>query len=131
MNQIFDDKLIELSDNISKDNLYIDSFNANSCVNDILLQLNIIKTSLVNISNLLNKSVYKKCISNNYYDDFIFMAKKSNNQAQIVNKFINQFDSKYSSDSTQFTLEQLDERIAALEEKIALLANSELVRSND
>jgi hypothetical protein len=59
------------------------------------------------------------------------MAKKSNNQAQIVNKFINQFDSKYSSDSTQFTLEQLDERIAALEEKIALLANSELVRSND
>jgi hypothetical protein len=124
MNQYFDEEnFLKLNSKIKKKNLFVDSSNANSVINDIIMQLNIIESSLSTINTLLTKAVYKKYVSSNYNDELILLAKKSNNQLQIISKFVNKLDLKYSNDCKDYAIKQLDDRIVALEEKISSLLN--------
>lgn len=110
--------VIDVSNKIDKNNLYIDSNKMDLLVNDMDLQLENIRVSLSRINNILNivtKNGYVKGSRKETFKNWSLKAKSQSNNAL---KLRNMLFKKYNEDLEIYPIKLLDDRISILEEKI-------------
>ena len=105
--------------NVDRDNLYVNDSKVKGIEKDMQKQLEIIRSSLLNISSLLNRCVNLKVVKGNRVDIYKGWARKAKTQGLAAEKLKANLSEKYSEDLKNYPLKLLDDRIAELERKIA------------
>lgn len=109
---------IAINSKMSKDSLNLKASKANPIKNDMVKQLNTIKTSLTNIGNYMNTAAKKGVVKGSYAEAFKGWAKKSKEQASAANRRKTTLSKKYDEDVKQYSIRVLESRISQLEESI-------------
>ncbi len=110
-------------DSLDKNNLYVNEVKLNSISKDMLEQLTVIETSLMNINNNLTKLINKKVFKGNKADTLKGLSKKAKSQASAAGKLKKSLIEDINADIQLYPIKVLDDRISALEKKIASLDN--------
>ena len=108
---------------LDKNNLFINEAKVVSLSKDMERQLDIIQLSLANINVDLNKLINQKVFKGNKAETLKGLSKKAKSQAGAALKLKNNLIESINSDTQLYPLKVLDERISALEKKIANLDN--------
>ena len=109
--------------NIEKGNLYINSSKLKTIHKNIEKELDVVRSSLMNVNTLLNKVVKMDCIGGKRTEIFKGWAKVSKTQALAALKLKEQYNEKYKDDLQSYILKVLDERITDIEKRIDALLN--------
>lgn len=113
----------KVQEKITKEGLYINEVKAEPIVKNILKELDEINASLQKINITLNRSVNIGVIKGNKANTFKSWARKSKEQANNALKLKDKVTTKYNKDVKDYPIKLLDERIAELEKKIAMMSN--------
>lgn len=113
---------LDVSDNISKSQLFVDEKHADKLVSDIENELSIINKSFMKVQLLINQSVNVGAVSGKRGSAFKAWAKKAKSQASQVDKLRDNLDQDYHDDVKDYPIQKLDQRIAELEKKIESMA---------
>lgn len=108
---------------IDKNTLFVNEVKLNSLSKDMQKQLDVIGTSLTNINCNLNKLINKNVFKGNKADTLKGISKKAKAQASAAEKLKKSLINDITADIQLYPLKVLDERISALEKKIASLDN--------
>ena len=108
---------------IDKNTLFVNEVKLNSLSKDMQKQLDVIGTSLTNINCNLNKLINKNVFKGNKADTLKGISKKAKAQASAADKLKKSLINDIAADIQLYPLKVLDERISALEKKIASLDN--------
>ena len=120
MKKLIIDKVpINLNENMSKKNLSLDTKNAEPIKTNVIKQLEIINKSLNELDSILNRLVIKNLLNDEYKSFAIQCSKKCSLQAQAASALQSNIESKYNDDQKTILIQNLDERISFLEERIA------------
>lgn len=110
---------ITLNSNMNKKNLSLDTKKAEPIKKNIHKQLEIIHRTLDELDSILNRLAIKNMLNDDYKSFAIQCSKKCSAQAQAAVSLISSIDSKYNDDQKSILIQDLDERISFLEERIA------------
>lgn len=114
----------KIQEKITKEGIYINEAKADSIIKNVLKELDGINTSLQKINITLNRSVNLGIVKGNKANTFKSWAKKSKSQANNALKLEEKVTTKYNKDVKDYPIKLLDERIAELEKKIAMMSNN-------
>ena len=104
---------------MSKKSLCLDTKKADVMKDNILKQLDIIAKSFNEVHSILNRLNMKKYISDGNTGLVVQCAKSCLSQAQAARALMTNLDAKYNEDQKNLIIEDLNDRIAFLEEKLA------------
>ena len=107
---------------LAKDQMYLNEVKADPIINNISKGLDGISTSLQKINIMLNRTVKLGAIKGSKAITFKSWARKSKAQANNVLKIKDKVTTKYNKDVKDYPIKLLDDRIAELEKKIAMLS---------
>ena len=107
---------------LTKEDIYLNEVKADPIIKNILKELDGVSASLQNINILLNRSVKVAGIKGNKAITFKSWARKSKAQANNALKIKDKVTTKYNKDVKDYPIKLLDDRIAELEKKIAILS---------
>lgn len=119
MKKTNDKKTITLHSRMNKKDLSLDVKKADDLKDNILKQLDIISKSFNEIHSILNRLNMKKYICDGSSGIVVQCAKRCLSQAQAARSLVMNFDAKYNEDQKNLIIEDLNDRIAFLEEKLA------------
>lgn len=111
-----------VQDKITRDEIYLNEIKADPVVNNILKELDNINNSLQKINIMLNRSVNIGIVKGNKATTIKSWAKKSKEQGNNALKLKEKTSSKYNKDVRDYPIKLLDDRIAELEKKIAMMS---------
>ena len=106
-----------------KDELYLNEVKAEPIVKNILKELDDISNSLQRINNTMNRSIKVAGIKGNKASTFKAWARKGKEQANNALKLKEKVSTKYNKDVRDYPIKLLDDKIAELEKKIAMMSN--------
>lgn len=107
---------------LTKDELYLNEVKADSVVKNILKELDGVSNSLQKINIALNRTVKLGVVKGNKANTIKSWAKKSKEQANNALKLKEKVSVKYEKDTKDYPIKLLDDRIAELEKKIAMMS---------
>lgn len=110
---------IVLRSNMNRKDLSLDAKKADPIKKNILKQLEIIHKSLDEVDSILNRMSIKNFFSDDYKNLVVQCEKKCSTQAKSAATLSDSFDRKYSDDQKEILIQNLDERISYLEERLA------------
>lgn len=113
----------KVGDKLVKEGIYLNEVKADPIIKNIMKELDEVSTSLQKINITLNRSVNIGVVKGNKANTFKSWARKSREQAGNALKVKEKVSTKYSKDVKDYPIKLLDERIAELEKKIAMLSN--------
>lgn len=113
----------KVGEKIVKDNLYLNEAKADPIVKSILKELDNVNNSLQKINIILNRSVNIGVVKGNKANTFKSWARKSKEQGNNALKLVDKVSTKYNKDVRDYPIKLLDDRIAELEKKIAMMSN--------
>ena len=108
--------------NIKRDNLFLNESRADSTMKSTLKVLDDINNSLQKINIILNRSVKIGAVKGNKANSFKAWARKCKSQANSTLKLKEKVSTKYNKDVKDYPIKLLDDRIAELEKKIAMMS---------
>ena len=108
-----------LNKNMNRKDLTLENKKAEPIKNNIIKQLEIINKSFSELESVLNRLAMKKFISDDKNALAIQCSKKCASQAQAARSLITNFENKYCDDQKMILIQELDERISFLEEKLS------------
>lgn len=108
---------------LTKDELYLNEVKTEPIVKNILKELDDINNSLQKINIILNRSVKIGTVKGSKANTFKAWARKSKEQANNALKLKEKVSTKYEKDVRDYPIKLLDDRIAELEKKIAMMSN--------
>lgn len=103
---------------IDPNNMLVNDSEIKNCEKNIEKQLDDIRLSLINISNLLNQSVNKKYVKGSRIQIFKGWARKAKAQSLASEKLKKEFADNYKNDLQDYTLLILDNHINDLKQEI-------------
>ncbi len=106
-----------------KEGIYINEVKADPLIRNIIKELDEVSTSLQKINIILNRSVNIGVVKGNKANTFKSWARKSKEQATNALKVKEKACTKYDKDVRDYPIKLLDDRIAELEKKIAMMSN--------
>lgn len=106
-----------------KEGIYINEVKADPLIRNIIKELDEVSTSLQKINIILNRSVNIGVVKGNKANTFKSWARKSKEQATNALKVKEKVCTKYDKDVRDYPIKLLDDRIAELEKKIAMMSN--------
>lgn len=106
-----------------KEGIYINEAKADPAIRNIIKELDEVSTSLQKINIILNRSVNIGAVKGNKANTFKSWARKSKEQATNALKVREKVCTKYDKDVRDYPIKLLDDRIAELEKKIAMMSN--------
>ena len=109
--------------NIDKNKFYVNSEKANLIQKDMQDQFNLIQSSLINISMLLNRAVKNKYVKGTRIGIYKGWAKRAKGQANAINKLKSDVLKNYSKDLKTFSINNIDLEISELEKVINSIEN--------
>ena len=112
----------KIQEKITKEGIYINEVKADPIVKNILKELDDINTFLQKINITLNRSVNIGVVKGTKANTFKSWARKSKEQANNALKLKEKISTKYNKDVKDYPIKLLDERIAELEKKIAMMS---------
>ena len=112
----------KIQEKITKEGIYINEVKADPIIKNILKELDDINTSLQKINITLNRSVNIGVVKGTKANTFKSWARKSKEQANNALKLKEKISTKYNKDVKDYPIKLLDERIAELEKKIAMMS---------
>ena len=112
----------KIQEKITKEGIYINEVKADPIIKNILKGLDDINTSLQKINITLNRSVNIGVVKGTKANTFKSWARKSKEQANNALKLKEKISTKYNKDVKDYPIKLLDERIAELEKKIAMMS---------
>lgn len=107
-----------ISENMSRKKLYVDSKHCDSIKKDVIKQLDVLDKSFEQLSSLLNKASYKKLFRDDYNAVALQCSKKSLSQSNNFKQIRNDLELKYNDDVKMALINNLNERISYLEDKL-------------
>ena len=107
--------------NIHKSELFLNEVKVKPIIKDMEKQLGELEKSLAIVNVSINKLVNQKVIKGNRVDAYRSLSKKAKAQAIAASKLKDNLHEKYVEDLQFYPIQLLDQRIAALEKKIASL----------
>ena len=107
---------------LAKDQMYLNEVKADPIINNISKGLDGISTSLQKINIMLNRTVKLGAIKGSKAITFKSWARKSKEQATNALKLKDKVATKYNKDVKDYPIKLLDDRIAELEKKIAMMS---------
>ena len=110
---------IALHPNMNKKNLSLNTKKADAIKHNIVKQLDIIYKSFNEIDAILNRLNMKKFVNDDSTGFVVQCAKKCVSQAQATRSLIMNLEMKYSEDHKALIIQDLDDRISFLEERLA------------
>ena len=113
---------VEVGGKLTRDELYLNEVKAEPIVKNILKELDDINNSLQKINITLNRSIKVAPIKGSKANTFKAWARKSKEQASNALKLKDKVSTKYNKDAKDYPIKLLDDRIAELERKIAMLS---------
>ena len=116
-----DSNLISISKKIKKRDIYVDSDNMDSLIDDIVMNFEIIGKSLNDVESILNKSIYKKIFEGNDIEKVLNLCKDFSFLVDRNLKVGSNLETKYNFSVKDYDINQLNERIDILERKIDLI----------
>lgn len=116
-----DSNLISISKKIKKRDIYVDSDNMDSLIDDIVMNFEIIGKSLNDVESILNKSIYKKIFEGNDIKKVLNLCKDFSFLVDRNLKVSSNLETKYNFSVKDYDINQLNERIDILERKIDLI----------
>ena len=99
---------------IDQDSDFIDINVMNESLKDIVLQLDVIRLSLLNLNSLLNQSVNKGFIKGSRVDIFRGWAKRCKSLSSSTIKCRDNFYHSYMTDSQNYRMKVIDDRLSAI-----------------
>lgn len=111
-----------VGNNLNKNDLYINEVKADPIVKNILKELDDINSSLQKINIILNRSVKIEAVKGSKARSFKAWARKCKEQANNALKLKEKVSTKYNKDVKDYPIKLLDDRIAELEKKIAMMS---------
>ena len=108
-----------LHKNMDKKNLSLDTKRADSLKKNIIKQLNIIQKTFDDLEPVLNRLAMKRMFSDDCNSLSMQCAKKCSSQAQAARSLASNLDSKYIDDQKSVLIQDLDDRISSLEERLS------------
>ena len=119
MKKTNEQKTIALHSHMNKKNLSLDTKKADEMKDNIMKQLDIISKSFNEIYSILNRLNMKKYLCDGSNGMVVQCAKRCLSQAQAARSLVMNFEAKYTEDQKNLIIEDLNDRIAFLEEKLA------------
>lgn len=116
-----DSNLISISKKIKKRDIYVDSDNMDSLIDNIVMNFEIIGKSLNDVESILNKSIYKKIFEGNDIEKVLNLCKDFSFLVDRNLKVGSNLETKYNFSVKDYDINQLNERIDILERKIDLI----------
>lgn len=113
----------KMGEKIVKEGIFINEVKSDPIIKNIIKELDDISVSLQKINIILNRSVNIGIIKGNKANTFKAWARKSKEQANNSLKLQEKVITKYNKDVKDYPIKLLDERIAELEKKIAMMSN--------
>ncbi len=107
--------------NIHKSELFLNEVKVKPIIKDMEKQLGELEKSLSIVNVSINKLVNQKVIKGNRVDAYRSLSKRAKAQATAASKLKVTLHEKYVEDLQFYPIQLLDQRIAALEKKIASL----------
>lgn len=114
-----------VNEKITKDNLFVDEARAQKLTGNIDKNLELIEKSLLSIDKLLMKAVNTGDIKGSRIKVFKSWSRKCKSQANSAEKLRGKMKESYEKDVRLYPVKVLDDKIADLEKKIALLEGKE------
>lgn len=112
----------KVQEKITKEELYLNEVRADSIIKNILKELDNINTSLQQINITLNRTAKIGAVKGNKASTFKAWARKSKEQGNNAIKLKDKITVKYNKDVRDYPVKLLDDRIAELEKKIAMMS---------
>lgn len=112
----------KVQEKIVKEGIYLNEVRADSIVKNVLKELDNINASLQKISISLNRTTKIGVVKGNKASTFKSWARKSKAQGNNAIKLKDKITVKYNKDVRDYPVKLLDERIAELEKKIAMMS---------
>ena len=109
---------INISD-IDREHIFINDKKVKNIEKDMEKQLDVVRSSLLNINSLLNRCVNLKIVKGSRIDVYKGWARKAKTQRHSAEKAKVSLSEQYSADLINYPIKLLDERINELEKKIA------------
>ena len=113
----------KIDQRLVKEGIYINEVKADPIVRNILKELDDVSVSLQKINIILNRSVNIGVVKGNKANTFKSWARKGKEQANNALKLKEKLSTKYDKDVRDYPIKLLDDRIAELEKKIAMMSN--------
>ena len=107
-----------IHENMSRKKLYVDTNHCDPIKKNILKQLEILEKSFDQMSSLLNKASYKKLFREDYNSVALQCSKKSLSLSEDFKELGTEIDTKYNDDVKMALINNLNERISYLEDKL-------------
>ena len=116
---VIEKSTVTLNENMNKKSLSLDAKKAEPIKKNIIKQLEVINKSLSELDSILNRLAIKNLLNDDYKGFAIQCSKKCSSQAQAAALLATNIDSKYNDDQKNILIQDLDDRISFLEERIA------------
>ena len=113
----------KMDERLVKEGIYINEVKADPIIKNILKELDNINISLQKINIVLNRSVNIGMVKGAKANTFKAWARKGKEQANNALKLRDKVAAKYDKDIRDYPIKLLDDRIAELEKKIAMMSN--------
>lgn len=113
----------KVGEKLVKEGIFLNEVKSDPIIKNIVKELDDISTSLKKINITLNRSVNIGAIKGSKANTFKSWARKSKEQANNALKLQEKVSTKYNKDVRDYPIKLLDERIAELEKKIAMMSN--------
>ena len=113
----------KVGEKLVKEGIFLNEVKSDPIIKNIVKELDDISTSLKKINITLNRSVNIGVIKGSKANTFKSWARKSKEQANNALKLQEKVSTKYNKDVRDYPIKLLDERIAELEKKIAMMSN--------
>lgn len=113
----------KVGEKLVKEGIFLNEVKSDPIIKNIVKELDDISTSLKKINITLNRSVNIGVIKGSKANTFKSWARKSRDQANNALKLQEKVSTKYNKDVRDYPIKLLDERIAELEKKIAMMSN--------
>ena len=110
---------VALHANMNKKNLSLNTKKADTIKSNIVKQLEVIYKSFNEIDAILNRLNMKRYVADDSTGFVVQCAKKCVSQAQATRSLIMNLEMKYNEDQKTLIIQDLDDRISFLEERLA------------
>ena len=113
------DKKVSLHPLMNRKDIYLDSQKADAAKKNMIKQLDVIANSFSEIHTILNRFNMKKYLSEGSSGVVVQTAKKCLSQSQAARTLSINLEAKYCEDQKNIIIEDLNTRIAFLEERLS------------
>lgn len=118
------DTKVFVSENVKKDQLFVDEKYSTPLISDIENELLSLKKSFMKVQLLINQSVSMGFVGGKRGTVFKSWARKAKSQAKQAEKLADSLKLNYQADVKNYPIKLLDQRIAELEKKIETMSKN-------